>query len=174
MRFNGAVTMRLHLESALSESGTTVTAFLEQLVGERVDAHDRRHLTIPAGTPNLLGVEKGHPLLQRSTVLRGRVSEQPYVRAESLLVPSRLPAGFCRQLETSSDPIGRILAREGIGFTRSQLPGPDRPMTCARDELPESEDYLLVRRYRVEINEVVVMVISEWFLHTLERFLRLS
>ena len=133
MRFNGAVATRSRLESALSQTGTTVTAFLEQLVGEPVDAHELRHVMIEARTPNLLGVGEGHPLLQRSSVLQGRRSQRPYVHAESLLVPSRLPAAFCRQLETSSDPIGRILAKEGIVFTRSQLPRPDsrsRTRTC--------------------------------------------
>ena len=38
MQFNGAVTLRSCLESAFSQGGTTVTAFLEQLAGEPVDA----------------------------------------------------------------------------------------------------------------------------------------
>ena len=165
-RLHCVVTMRVHLESALSEPGTTVTTFLEQLVGEPVDAHDRRHQMIPAGLPNLLGVEEeGHPLLQRSTVLTGRVSNRPYLHAESLLVPSRLPAGFCRQLETGSDPIGRILAREGVGLASRSALVPQSTTAHVFDELPELE-YLLVRRYRVEINEVAVAVISEWFLRT--------
>jgi len=36
-----AVAPRLRLESALGQTGTTVTAFLEQLVGEPVDAYER-------------------------------------------------------------------------------------------------------------------------------------
>ena len=76
-----------------------------------------------------------------SIILRGRTSAQSYVHAESLLDPSRLPVAVYQQLETSSDPIGRILNREGIAFTRCQLPGlaeggiRELPISAAR-ELP--------------------------------------
>ena len=166
-----AMAMRSRLESALSETGGTVTSFLEELVGERVDAHERRHVTVAAGTPNLFGVEKGHPLVRRSAVLQGRTSAQPFVNAETLLVPSRLPAACCRRLETSADPIGRILATEGIDFTRSQLPGPCGSQPWARNPLAVPDDCLLARTYRLDIDGLAVMVISEWFLRSLEAFL---
>jgi chorismate-pyruvate lyase len=163
--------MRSRLESALSETGRTVTSFLEELVGERVDAHERRHVRVAASTRNLFGVEKGHLLVQRSAVLQGRDSAQPFVNAETLLVPGRLPAAFYQRLETSADPIGRILATEGIDFTRSRLPGPHRTRPWGVAALPVPDDYLLARTYRVEINGLAVMVISEWFLRSLEPFL---
>jgi len=163
--------MRSHLELELGQTGKTVTAFLEQLVGEPVDAHERRHVMTRAVTPNFLDVGDGHPLLRRSAVLRGRRSAQPYVQVESLLVPSRLPADFCRHLKTSSDPIGRILTTEGVGFTRSSLPGPDRLRAFASGDAPAPKEHLLARRYRVDIGEVPVMVIAEWFLPALESFL---
>ncbi len=166
-----AMAMRSHLESALSETGRTVTSVLEELVGEPVDACERRHLTVTADTPNLFGVEKGHPLVQRSAVLQGRTSAQPFVNVETLLVPSRLPAAFYRRLETSADPIGRILAMEGIDFTRSQLPGPEATRPSAGGILAVPDDCLLARTYRLEIDGLAVMVISEWFLRSLEPFL---
>ena len=166
-----AVAPRLRLESALGQTGTTVTAFLEQLVGEPVDAYERRHVMIKAGTPNFLGVGEGHPLLRRSTVLQGRRSALPYMHAESLLVPSRLPAAFCLQLETTSDPIGRILAKEGIGFTRSPLPRPDRRHGSEFGDAPVPDEHLLARTYRIDVDGVPIMVIGEWFLPTLESFL---
>ncbi len=171
IQFNGVVTLRSYLESAFSQSGTTVTAFLEQLAGEPVDAHERHHAIIEASTPNFLGVEEGHPLLQRSAVLQGRRSMQPYAHVESLLVPSRLPAGFCRQLETGNDPIGRILCKDGIAFTRSELPGPDRGRALVLSGSPVPEDYLFARTYRIDVDGVAVILISEWFLRVLESFL---
>ena len=92
--------LRLRLESALRQAGATVTAFLEELVGEPIDAHERRHFMIEAGTPNLLGVAVGHPLLRRSTILRGRRSAQSYVYAESLLDPQ---PSSCRRLPATRD-----------------------------------------------------------------------
>ena len=166
-----AMAMRSRLESALSETGGTVTSFLEKLVGEQVDAHERRHVTVAADTPNFFGVEKGHPLVQRSAVLQGRTSAQPFVSAETLLVPSRLPAAFSRRLEASADPIGRILAAEGIEFSRSPLPGPAPRRSWTLGALPERDDCLLARTYRIEIDGLAAMVISEWFLRSLEAFL---
>lgn len=157
------VTARSRLELALGQTGRTVTTYLEQLVGEPIDAHERHHATARAGTPNAFGVADGHPLLERTAVLRGRRTAQTYVRAESVLVPSRLPGDVCRQLERGSDPIGRILAREGIEFSRSPLDG------TVGEAGPD--DYLLARRYRVEMEGVSVMVIAEWFLPALEAFL---
>ena len=112
-----------------------------------------------------------HPLLRRSTVLQGRRSALPYMHAESLLVPSRLPAAFCLQLETTSDPIGRILAKEGIGFTRSPLPRPDRRHGSVFGDAPVPDEHLLARTYRIDVDGVPIMVIGEWFLPTLESFL---
>lgn len=164
------VAARSRLELALRQAGGTVTAFLEQLVGEPVEAYERRHVMTQAGTPNYLGVGEGHQLLQRSAVLRGRRSAQPYMHARSLLVPSRLPAAFCEQLETTSDPIGRILTKKGIGFTRSPL-SVDRDGAFAFRDAPASDEHLLARTYRIDVNGLPVMVIGEWFLPALESFL---
>ena len=171
MRFDGVVTLRSCLESAFSRSGTTVTAFLERPRASRSNTHERHHADDQAGMPNFLGVEEGHPLLQRSAVLQGRRSIQPYTHVESLLDPSRLPAGFCRQLETGNDPIGRILCKDGIAFTRSELPGLDRGHALVLGDSPMSDDYLFARTYRIDVDGVAVILISEWFLHVLESFL---
>jgi chorismate--pyruvate lyase len=166
-----AVTPRLQLENRLSKTTTTVTEFLEHLVGEPVDALERNHLMTKARMPNLLGLEEGHCLLARSTVLRGRTSGQSYLHAESLLVPSRLPPGFCDQLKTSTDPIGRILGRYGIEFTRTLLPSPEPEQASVFSGVRVPDEHLYARTYRVAIDGEPAMVISEWFLPALERFL---
>lgn len=166
-----AVTPRLHLEHALRHTtSTTVTGFLELLAGEPIEAFDRQHLTIEARVPNPLGVDQGHPLLARSTVLKGTTSGQSYLHARSLLVPSRLPIGFCRQLEATSDPIGRILVRQRVEFDRSPLPGlePDL-LAMFTDSVPDG--YLLSRTYRVAVNGEQAILIGEWFLAALEQLL---
>ena len=94
------------------------------------------------------------------------------MQAESLIALSRLPSCVCERLEATNDPIGRILAEEGLEFTRSALSAPQAPVTsplnCAASAPPET---LLARTYRVDLDGVPVMVISEWFLHSLEPFL---
>jgi chorismate--pyruvate lyase len=166
-----AVTPKMRLANGLGKTTASVTEFLEHLVGEPVDALDRHHVTTPAPVSNLLGVEGGHRLLARSTVLRGRTSGQPFLYAESLLVPSRLPAGFCGHLRTSSDPIGRILSGYGIEFTRSPLPDSERQHATVFAGFPRPDQHLLARTYQITINREPAMVISEWFLPTLARFL---
>ena len=170
MQFNGEVTPRATLELALAQTAT-VTALLEQLVHEPVDAFVHRQLMTRAGAGNLLEVGEDDALLQRSAELRGRISAQPFMRAESLLVPSRLPNSVLTQLETSNDPIGRILYREGITFTRSPLPPPEPSASAptAGSQMPCK--HLLARAYRLEVDKVAVMVIAEWFLDNLEPFL---
>jgi chorismate-pyruvate lyase len=162
---------RARFESALGRSGGTVTRFLEELVGEPVDARDRRHETTTAGPANALDVDEGHPVLLRAAVLQGRHSARRYVRARSVVVPSRLSPTFCRRLETTTEPIGRLLIGEGLRFTRSALSTPLDRTASRSGRRPVSEDMLSVRRYRLDVEGVPVMVVSEWFLPVLGTFL---
>jgi chorismate-pyruvate lyase len=95
------------------------------------------------------------------------------VYAESVIVTSRLPAGFGDRLETGNDPIGRILAMEGIEATRRALAEPDRLIQAGSSEPPVAfGDYLLVRTYRLDdVTETPLMAITEWFLPALTPFL---
>jgi chorismate-pyruvate lyase len=170
--FNGSAVGPSGLEKALGGAGGTVTACLEQLVGEPIDAQVGSQETVVAPSSNGLGVEAGHPLLARSATLRGRRSGRSFVYAETILVPSRLSDGFLRRLGSSRDPIGRILEEEGIAVTREPLSGPDGSTASASDRTGSSiGECLLARTYRVDAAGAPVMVISEWFLTSLEKFL---
>ncbi len=160
------------LERALDRTAGTVTAFLELLVGEPVDAEVRHHLIAEAEASNGLQIDEGHPVLHRSAVLKGRRSGQPYVYAESTVVLSRVSERFHQRLTSSDDPIGRILSEEGIDVTREPLP----KTSCHTLPLPSQEDEplggcVLARTYRVRVEGVPSMVITEWFLTSLEPFL---
>ncbi len=165
------VANRSELQVALDKSSGTLTNLLEQLVGESIDAEAYHHDIIQASTANDLRVVEGEPLLHRAANLRGRTSGVSYVYAESVIVTSRLPKGFSIRLETSVDPIGRILDELGIAVTREDLVEPDgfvvpRPGAAAR-----IGDYLLARTYRIDSDQIPLMVITEWFLETLNPFL---
>jgi chorismate-pyruvate lyase len=172
LRFNGSVANRLGLRAALDGTSGTVTDFLEQLVGEKIDAHTHHHDIIEAHNANDLRVEEGEPLLHRAATLRGRKSGCSYVYAESILVVGRLPIGFCSQLETSTDPIGRILDEMGIAVTRQGFGEPDGVPRLNSDV--KVGDYLLARTYRIDSEQSPVMIITEWFLKTLNPFLSLA
>jgi chorismate-pyruvate lyase len=160
------------LRVALDRTSGTVTDFLEQLVGEKIDAHTHRHDIVEAHDATDLGVEEAEPLLHREATLRGRATGRSYVYAESLIVVGRLPTGFCSQLETTKDPIGRILEEMGIAVTRQGVgepagaPQPNSDVTV--------DDYLLARTYRIDSEQTPVMMITEWFLKTLTPFLSLA
>jgi chorismate--pyruvate lyase len=159
------------LERALSLGAGTVTAFLEQLVGEPVDARRVSHEEARAGTSSALEVAEGHPVLNRTAVLQGRTSGQAYVYAESVLVTSRLSTGFRLRLDSTSDPIGRILDEEGIAVTRVSLSGPDRAdFDGQARRRPAIGDWLLNRSYRIDARGAPVMVVAEWFLSSLTGF----
>jgi chorismate-pyruvate lyase len=160
------------LEAALSRASGTVTDFLEQLVCEPIDAGGRRHETTMADASNALKVPEGQPLLMRSAVLQGRSSGCSFVYAESLLVPGRLPERFRRRLQSGSDPIGRILREEGIPVTREPVvPSGQSFVSVLSGTDTAVGDCLLARTYRVDTEGVPVMIITEWFLSSLERFL---
>ena len=165
------VAIELGLKAALNGTNGTVTSFLEELVGERIAAERCHHEMIDAPALNDLGVEEGEPLLRRAATLRGSVSGCPYVYAESMIVVSRLPAWFFHRLETSSDPIGRLLDEAGIAATREELAerlgiAMDQPRNF--DEIVHG--HLLERTYRIDSKHTPLMIISEWFLGTLAAF----
>lgn len=162
----------LGLRAALDRTSGTVTDFLEQLVGERIDAHTHHHHIVEAHNANGLQVEEGEPLLQRAATLRGRTSGRSYVYAESVIVVGRLPTGFFHKLETSTDPIGRLLNEMGIAVTRQGAGKPDGVLPPNSDG--NARDYLLVRTYRIESEETPIMIITEWFLKTLIPFISLA
>ena len=175
LRFNGRVIDPSGLRAALDKTSGTVTNFLELLVGEGIEAHAHHHEMIGAPSSNDLQVEEGQPLLHRAVTLRGRISGCPYVYAESVIVTIRLPARFRHRLESSSDPIGRILDDVGIAVTREDLVDPDRSMVSRPSNVNVTAgDYLLTRTYRIASEQIPLMIITEWFLTTLKPFLPLA
>jgi chorismate-pyruvate lyase len=165
------VANRSGLREALESTSGTVTNFLEQLVGESIDAEAHHQDIIGAPTSNHLGVAPGEPLLQRAATLRGRRTGFSYVYAESIIVTSRLPTKFGLRLESSIDPIGRILDEMGIAVTRKNLVEPDGSVVCRPNGAMKLGDYLLARTYRIDSGQTPLMVITEWFLRTLNPFL---
>lgn len=160
----------LGLRAALDRTSGTVTDFLEQLVGEKIDAHIQHHDIVEAHNANGLRVGEGEPLLHRAATLQGRTSGCSYVYAESVIAVRRLPTTFCKQLETSTDPIGRILDEMGIAVTREGVGEPDGFFIPRPNGDVNVSDYLLARTYRIDCADTPVMIITEWFLKTLIHF----
>ena len=172
MHFNGGVDPSSALEQALAGPDGTVTAALERLVGEPVDATARDHRMVPARRAAALEVPDGLPLIARAATLQGRHSGSSFVEAVSLLVPSRLPVGFDAKLQVRGQPIGRLLEAEGVEVIREPLPRPDpQALSVWPDAAPLDAAVRLARTYRLVAGGDPVMVISEWFLRALDPFL---
>jgi len=94
------------LERALSHTGGTVTALLETMTGEVIEAEVIEQAALLATIPNRLDVGAGHPLVRRQAILRGRTSRRGYLYAETVFVPDRLPEGVAQVLETTTARLG--------------------------------------------------------------------
>ena len=154
------------LTTALQRNRGTVTEFLELLAGEPIDADILSQNTGPAGNDNSLGLESDAELVRRTVLLTGRISGRRFVYAESAIAVERLPASARRRLESSRDPIGRVLTKHRLEVRREPLAGP----VVATGNTPRIIDLLnraaLSRRYRITLGSDPAIVVSEWFLQT--------
>ena len=112
------------LLSALQRAQGTVTEFLEDMAGEPIDADILTQNPGPAGNDNSLRIEPDAALIRRNVLLTGRTSGRRYVYAESAIAAGRLPASAQRRLESSRDPIGRVLTAHRLEVLREPLAGP--------------------------------------------------
>jgi len=154
------------LLTALQRAKGTVTEFLEHLAGEPIDAEILSQNTGPAGNDNSLGLESDAELIRRTVLLTGRISGRRFVYAESAIAVERLPASARRRLESSRDPIGRVLTKHRLEVRREPLPG----LVVAVGNTARIIDLLdraaLSRRYRITLGSDPAIVVSEWFLQT--------
>jgi chorismate-pyruvate lyase len=159
----------------LGHNPHTVTHLLEELTGEPLVADVVRQYSLPAEAGNALGVAAGETVTHRIAVLKGGVTAVPYVYAESAFAPARLPDLARRQLEETSDPIGRILAAHQLTYVREESSASEAGAPRALD-LNESgaADIVWSRAYTLTIGGLPVFAISEWFFHSVEQALERS
>ncbi len=159
------------LDLALQSNPGTVTQLLEFLAGEPVDADIRHQLEGPAGAGNPLGLAPSAPLLCRAVLLTGRDSGHPFVYAESAIAVDRIPRSVRRRLETSRDPIGRVLLDHRLVVRREPLLDPVEATPVYGDVVPLLGGAVRSRRYRIILDRDPAMVVSEWFLRSVSDLL---
>ena len=152
------------LSTALRHNTGTVTEWLEHLAGEPIDADIRQQDMGPAAGDNPLGLAPGAPLLHRAVLLTGRETGLAFVYAESAIAVDRLP--------------GSVLGGWRRAATRSAGYCSDHHLVICRDHLcrtaatPADPDVATASRrrrssrvrYRIVLDGVPVMLVSEWFL----------
>ncbi|SCL21436.1 4-hydroxybenzoate synthetase (chorismate-pyruvate lyase) [Micromonospora pallida] len=139
---------------------TTLEAYhLEPIAAQPVSQGDAR---LDATDAHWLAVPSAATAFRRRVALRGAVSDTLYVVAESLLVPSRLPAGFGDAIDRFPSGLGAALLASGIESRRELLwfgagTVPDwYPVAAGR--------HALQRTYRVVHGGEPVALITESFL----------
>jgi len=152
------------LLTALQRSKGTVTDFLEHLAGEPIDADILSQKTGSAGKDNLLGLESDAELIHRTVLLTGRRSGRDFVYAESAIAVERLPASARRLLESSRDPIGRVLTKYHFEIRREPLAGPVTATGNSAAIVELLNGVALARRYLITLGSDPAIVVSEWFL----------
>jgi chorismate-pyruvate lyase len=152
------------LLTALQRSKGTVTDFLEHLAGEPIDADILSQKTGTAGNDNLLGLESDAELIYRTVLLTGRRSGRDYVYAESAIAVERLPASARRLLESSRDPIGRVLTKYHFEIRREPLAGPVTATGNSAAIVELLNGVALARRYLITLGSDPAIVVGEWFL----------
>lgn len=154
-------------QRALLVADGTVTRFLEAWALEPVRV---QRLSQGEGTPSRVEAQwlelAGQPAtaIERSVLLTGRRSGQFFLYASSLILPARLPAAMRRELDSSAEGLGQIIAtgglesrREGLWFGREHLATLPEPVAALWDGT------FLTRCYRLLAGGRPAMLITERF-----------
>jgi chorismate-pyruvate lyase len=154
----------------LRDTPSTVTHLLETLTGDSLSAEVISQCPAEAGrdgaVDRALGPGTGQSLTRRIALLRGAPSGLPYLYAESAFVPERLPDAVRRQLEGTSDPIGRVLLAHALPLAREALPPPGALSLAAALVTAGQAEVVWARAYRLLIDGAPVFAIGEWFFRT--------
>jgi chorismate-pyruvate lyase len=153
------------IERVFLESDGTLTNMLEAACLEKIIAVKlAQHILPSAERFELLDVEAGERLMDRSVLLQGERTGVNYVYAESVIAVDRLEAPLRRGLLTSNEPIGRI-------WKTNRLETYKEIVRVRREPVGELSRYfganpdarLMVRTYRVFSRATPVMLITEYF-----------
>ncbi len=155
------------LRRAVIDGPGTVTDFLEMLTGEPLVADVVHQGPVVLGPGNDLEAVPGYAATHRIAVLKGGITHQPYVYAESMFVEERLPEPARTRLKGTTDPIGRVLVAHGLHPKRESLAPSGEALGQAPDAVMALDsDIVWSRAYRLRIDGQLVFAIREWFLRS--------
>jgi chorismate-pyruvate lyase len=154
----------------------TVTTLLEACTGEPVATRTTRQagpaaldLLLAATGPwwhpdaSLLELAPAERVIARRAILAGARSGVPYVLAESLLVPGRLPGGCAERLMRAGASLGRLLLADALETRREVLRIDAVRAGEAADALDVAPGETLARRtYRIVIRGRAAAAVTEW------------
>jgi chorismate-pyruvate lyase len=157
----------VRLATALDRADGTVTALLEGVAGEPIDAVVVAQATRRAGPGSELGLRPSDPVLERAALLTGRETGRVFVYAESQIAADRLSDQAVARLLGCRDPIGRILTEDGFEPKRRLLGRSPEPTVHVGTTDPLAAGVALARRSVITVDSEPTVLVSEWFLDTL-------
>lgn len=153
------------LQQILLITDGTVTHILEAYAGERMRVAKLSQGIGPATTsiPEL-DIAPGDEVMQRRILLQGSRSGTSFLYAESIIIPSRLPASIRKGLLETDEPIGRLLADNRLETRREITSVTQEPAADLADHFGIDGDAVLhARNYVIVSGGRPVMRISEKF-----------
>ncbi|HEY1316688.1 MAG TPA: chorismate pyruvate-lyase family protein [Gaiella sp.] len=163
------------LDRMLLAGDGTVTTLLEACTAEPIrtatvrvagpaTVDDLMRLTGSWWHPNasLLDLEPAEPVIVRRAVLRGARTSRPYVLAESLVVPGRLPGAMADALAQPGASIGRLLQSNGAETRRELLQVGRMRANEATEYLETRPDATIAwRTYRIQMGGRTIVLLAE-------------
>jgi chorismate-pyruvate lyase len=154
----------------------TVTTLLEACTGEPITTTTTRQAgpatldvllaaTGPWWQPDsgLVELAPTEQLIVRRVTLHGGRSGTPYVLAESLVVPDRLPGVEVERLGLAGASLGRLLNVSGLETRREVLRITTQRAGAASDHLAtEPNTTLACRTYRIVVRQRAAAMVTEW------------
>ena len=142
-----------------------VTEMLEAYLWERmiVVKLSQEHVPSQVDVPEL-EIRKGENVLQRTILLRGRMSHKNHIYAHSIIAPDRLDDRMRDGLVRSGKAIGLLILEDRLETFREILScGREQAGDLAEHFLIDPDAYLIYRTYRVIVNRSPIMLITEKF-----------
>jgi chorismate-pyruvate lyase len=163
------------LDRAMLSGDGTVTTLLESCLGDRIQTRTLRSEG-PAPVPSLvdlvgrwwrpdaarLGLASAEAVVARRVVLHDERSGTPYVLADSLIVPGRLPQPVAVALDREGSSIGRLLKAQAVESRREVLAaGLTRAGEAADALRVGAGDELAWREYAIVLGGKATILLTE-------------
>lgn len=152
------------MQRMLLATDGTVTTLLEVYAGEPIEAVELGQSRRPALSQDaeMLAMGEGADLLDRRVLLCGVRSGSRFVYGESLIVPERLEADILERLESTTEPIGKLLRTRRLETFREVITvGKQRAGPLGALFGSTEDAVLLFRTYRIIIGGSPAVLITE-------------
>ncbi len=153
------------LQRILLTSDGTLTEILEAYLLEKIQLVKLSEELVNITKPILaLDLDIGSQVIERKVLLKGKISLNNFIYAESIIVPERLDKSLRSRLIESQEPIGRLWLEHKLETFKEIIDSrTEQAEVLSKYFNIEKEDRILSRTYRVFSNKQPIMMITEKF-----------